>query len=209
MSCNCKGNNGNGMSAIPHVQGNVLRLAIVLQVEIVTCFEGKVEKTYTDFIPTGSVKVVLAKGYHAYEFAATMQGNVAMLEDKGTLPVGVYSITVLCRDENGNPMRFKQDGVVSVYDATCEAGIPEGIEFSSETHWLTGAVFIAYGGGGITNESDPVFGASPAAGITAEDIARWNAGSSGGSGYNVSYANGVLTFTGAQQPTYNNGILTL
>ena len=207
MSCNCKGNNGNGMSAIPHVQGNVLRLAIVLQVEMVTCVEGKVEKTYTDFIPTGSVKVVLAKSYHAYEFAATMQGNVAMLEDKGTLPVGVYSITVLCRDEAGNPMRFKKDCVVSVYDATCEAGIPEGIEFSSETHWLTGAVFIAYGG--INNESDPVFGASPAAGITAEDIARWNAGSSGGSGYNVSVVNHKLVFSGSTQPQVVNHKLIL
>lgn len=36
------------------------------------------------------------------------------------------------------------------------------------------------GGGGITEESDPIFMASPAASITFADIDRWNAGGSGG-----------------------------
>ena len=31
----------------------------------------------------------------------------------------------------------------------------------------------------------------------------------GDTGYNVSYSNGVLSFSGSNQPTYNNGILTL
>lgn len=34
---------------------------------------------------------------------------------------------------------------------------------------------------GITEETDPLFTASPAAGITAEDIDKWNAGGGGGS----------------------------
>jgi hypothetical protein len=38
------------------------------------------------------------------------------------------------------------------------------------------------GGGGITEESDPIFKASPAAKITDSDIDRWNAGGSGGGG---------------------------
>ena len=36
------------------------------------------------------------------------------------------------------------------------------------------------GGGGITTETDPVFSASPAAGITQSDITRWNNGGGGG-----------------------------
>ena len=36
------------------------------------------------------------------------------------------------------------------------------------------------GGGGIAEESDPIFKASPAAKITDSDIDRWNAGGSGG-----------------------------
>lgn len=63
--------------------------------------------------------------------------------------------------------------------------------------------------GGIQQETDPVFGASPAAGITAEDIARWNAGSSGGSGYNVSVVNHKLVFSGSTQPQVVNHKLIL
>ena len=38
------------------------------------------------------------------------------------------------------------------------------------------------GGGGIAEESDPIFTASPAARITDNDIERWNAGGGGGGG---------------------------
>ena len=47
-----------------------------------------------------------------------------------------------------------------------------------------------------------------------DNLYRWDGsewqqvgGSSGG--YNVSYSNGVLSFNGSSQPTYNNGILTI
>ena len=47
-----------------------------------------------------------------------------------------------------------------------------------------------------------------------ENFYRWTGtawqqvgGSSGG--YNVTYSNGVLSFNGSNQPTYNNGILTI
>lgn len=193
---------------IPHVQGNVLSLAIKLQTETVTVDNGHVTKTYTDFVPNPNfpVTVLLASGMTCKKLTATMDGNVAHITDNGTLHIGKYSIEILCRDENGNRMRFKKDAVVRVYDLTREADIPEGIEFSSETHWLTGAVFIAYGGsgGGIGEETDPIFSASPAAGITTEDIARWNAGGSG-SGYNVTFDNGNVIFSGSSQPTFDNG----
>lgn len=162
---------------IPHVQGNVLSLAIPLQTETVTVENGRVTKTYTDFMPNPNlpVTVLLASGLFSKKLTATMDGNVAHITDNGTLRIGKYSIEVLCRDENCNRMRFKKDAVVRVYDLTREADIPEGIEFSSETHWLTGAVFIAYGGsGGGAEETDPVFSASPAAGITQEDIDNWD-----------------------------------
>ena len=165
---------------IPHVQGNVLSLAIKLQTETVTVDNGHVTKTYTDFVPNPNfpVTVLLASGLFSKKLTATMDGNVAHITDNGTLHIGKYSIEILCRDSYCNRMRFKKDAVVRVYDLTREADIPEGIEFSSETHWLTGAVFIAYGGsggGGIAEETDPVFSASPAAGITQAIIAYWNA----------------------------------
>ena len=163
---------------IPHVQGNMLRLGIPLTLETITMSNGEIQKSDTEFYPTGKVKVVFSKNTGAkYEVIATTEGNIAFVEDNGNILAGTYDLTVLCQDDQGHHMRFKQDGVVKVYDLTREAGIPEGVEFSSETHWLNGAVFIAYGsgsGGGTGTEVDPVFSASPAAGITNEDIARWN-----------------------------------
>jgi len=199
------------MTVIPIVQGNLLRLGIALQVVKITSVEGVVDKQVEDFVPNPNfpVRVLLTRGSIVCEFTATMEGNVAVFEDKGTVNVGKYALTVLCRDDDGNPMRFKQKDAVSIVDLTAEAGIVPGAEFETGTHWLDGAVFLsmnAQGGGGIGEETDPVFSASPAAGITAEDIARWNAGSSG---YQVAYADGVLTFVGSHLPTYNNGILTL
>ena len=49
---------------------------------------------------------------------------------------------------------------------------------------ITNNVISATGSGGITTETDPVFSASPAAGITAQDITDWNAKSDFSGSYN-------------------------
>lgn len=199
------------MTVIPIVQGNLLRLGIALQVVKITSVEGVVDKQVEDFVPNPNfpVRVLLTRGSMVCEFTATMEGNVAVIEDKGTVHVGKYALTVLCRDDDGNPMRFKQKDAVNIVDLTADAGIVPGAEFETGTQWLDGAVFLSLtaegGGGGISEETDPIFSASPAAGITAEDIARWNAGGSGGSGYNVTFDNGNVIFSGSTQPTFDNG----
>ena len=167
------------MTVIPIVQGNLLRLGIALQVVKITSVEGVVDKQVEDFVPNPNfpVKVLLTRGSMVCEFTATMEGNVAVIEDKGTVHVGKYALTVLCRDDDGNPMRFKQKDAVNIVDLTAEAGIVPGAEFETGTQWLDGAVFLsltAQGGGGIGEETDPIFSASPAAGITAEDINKWD-----------------------------------
>lgn len=167
------------MTVIPIVQGNLLRLGIALQVVKITSVEGVVDKQVEDFVPNPNfpVKVLLTRGSMVCEFTATMEGNVAVIEDKGTVQVGKYALTVLCRDDDGNPMRFKQKDAVSIVDLTAEAGIVPGAEFETGTQWLDAAVFLAMGsgGGGIGEESDPIFSASPAAGITQAIIDYWNA----------------------------------
>lgn len=168
------------MTVIPIVQGNLLRLGIALQVVKITSVEGVVDKQVEDFVPNPNfpVRVLLTRGSMVCEFTATMEGNVAVIEDKGTVHVGKYALTVLCRDDDGNPMRFKQKDAVSFVDLTAEAGIVPGAEFETGTQWLDGAVFLsltAQGGGGIGEETDPIFSASPAAGITQAIIAYWNA----------------------------------
>lgn len=167
------------MTVIPIVQGNLLRLGIALQVVKITSVEGVVDKQVEDFVPNPNfpVKVLLTRGSMVCEFTATMEGNVAVIEDKGTIHVGKYALTVLCRDDDGNPMRFKQKDAVNIVDLTAEAGIVPGAEFETGTQWLDGAVFLsltAQGGGGTGEETDPIFSASPAAGITTEDINKWD-----------------------------------
>ena len=168
------------MTVIPIVQGNLLRLGIALQVVKITSVEGVVDKQVEDFVPNPNfpVRVLLTRGSMVCEFTATMEGNVAVIEDKGTVHVGKYALTVLCRDDDGNPMRFKQKDAVNIVDLTADAGIVPGAEFETGTQWLDGAVFLsltAQGGGGIGEETDPIFSASPAAGITQAIIDYWNA----------------------------------
>jgi len=208
MNCNCN-NKNEIIPDVRIVQGNVLRLAIPLTLRTLEKVGDEIQSTDTDFIPTNNVKITLSKMTKEYKFTPTIEGHVAYIEDEGTLPIGIYSITIITKDGNGKPLRYKDRGCVGVYDTAAEAGITPGIEFEAGTQWLNAAVFLAIGGGGgIGEETDPQFANSPAAGITAEDIARWNAGGSGG-GYQVAYADGVLTFVGSHLPTYNNGILTL
>lgn len=167
------------MTVIPIVQGNLLRLGIALQVVRITSVEGAVDKQVEDFVPNPNfpVRVLLSRGSMVCEFTATMEGNVATIEDKGTVHVGKYALTVLCRDDEGNPMRFKQKDAVSIVDLTAEAGIVPGAEFETGTQWLDGAVFLsltAQGSGGIGEETDPTVPQHVKA-ITQGNIDAWNA----------------------------------
>lgn len=133
---------------IPHVQGNELRLAIPLQLETITLVDGQAQASYSEFIPHESypVLVVLANGTAQTKIEAVMQENVAIAIDPGTLLEGKYSVTVFCHDQQGRQRRFKQRAVVQVFDVTSDAGLPEGIEFNSETHILDAAIFLAVSG---------------------------------------------------------------
>lgn len=167
------------MTVIPIVQGNLLRLGIALQVVKITSVEGAVDKQVEDFVPNPNfpVRVLLTRDGIVCEFTATMEGNVAVIEDKGTVNVGKYALTVLCRDDDGNPMRFKQKDAVNIVDLTAEAGIVPGAEFETGTQWLDGAVFLsltAQGGGGIGEETDPTVPQHVKA-ITQGNIDAWNA----------------------------------
>lgn len=164
-------------TSIKHVYGNVLKIAIPLTLRTITLENGQAVATNTAFTPSSNFPVVVAFSGDGktHRFAASMrEGGVAYIEDKGTIPVGVYAITVLCKDDSGNPYRFKQQCVLEVVDFTAEAGIDSGIEFGAEVWYLNPAIFLVLGGGGGGGtETDPVFSASPAATITAQDIIDW------------------------------------
>lgn len=159
---------------IPHVEGNVLKLAIPLTLQTIIRNNGETSTRIDDYIPSSNypVWVEFTKGIVKHRLRATMQDNVAFVEDKGKMRYGKYDIAVLCNDDNGDPRKFKQRTVLEVFEYTADAGLPTGVEFNSETHWLDAAVFIAYNGGNF-EETDPTV-PKCVKDITEEDIENWN-----------------------------------
>lgn len=147
MNCGCN-KNGLTNAKIRHVYGNVLRIAVPLTMRTVEVVDGVVSVTDTDFTPSTDypIAIILDKGNAQLKMLAQLRGNnIAYFEDKGTIPVGVYSITVTCKDSDGNPYRFKERAVLQVVDATADAGIEKGIEYDVEEYYLDNAVFFASG----------------------------------------------------------------
>ena len=145
MNCECNNNSNRVEPRIKHVYGNVLRMAIPLTLRTLVKDGDEMIVNDTDFIPSSDhlVRVAFSKGKTNYPIIATMDGNVAIIEDKGKIPVGTYDISVECYDDLGNPYRFKQNAVLYVTDTTAEAGIDEEIEYEAQTWYLNAAVFLA------------------------------------------------------------------
>ena len=148
MDCRCNSITKLTPAKIRHVYGNVLRIAVPLTMRTVEVVDGVVSVTDTDFTPSTDypISIIFDKGAAKAKYIATLRGDhIAYIEDKGTLEVGTYSITVLCKDSNGNPYRFKERAVLQVVDATADAGIEKGIEYEVKEHYLDSAVFFASG----------------------------------------------------------------
>jgi hypothetical protein len=103
------------INVIKWIFGNALKLALPLQKVTVTP-EGKVTEDYD--VPAGSiVKIYLQSPFLKEEFTPTIKdGNVAVFEDDGTLPVGHYSVTIEVTEPDGTPRRSKWPWVVIIYD---------------------------------------------------------------------------------------------
>lgn len=148
MDCRCNSITKLTPAKIRHVYGNVLRIAVPLTMRTVEVVDGVVSVTDTDFTPSTDypISIIFDKGAAKAKYIATLRGDhIAYIEDKGTLEVGTYSITVLCKDNNGNPYRFKERAILQVVDATADAGIEKGIEYEVKEHYLDSAVFFASG----------------------------------------------------------------
>ena len=102
-------------NVIKWIFGNPLKLALPLQKVTVTP-EGKVTEDYD--VPAGSiVKIYLQSPFLKEEFTPPIEdGNVAVFEDDGTLPVGHYSVTIEVTEPNGTNRRSKWPWVVIIYD---------------------------------------------------------------------------------------------
>lgn len=184
------------ITKIKHVYGNVLRIAIPLTLRNIDVVDGEVVTSDTDFIPSSNYPVTVTFRCHGRvkRFVAEMQGNVARVYDNGTLPVGDWSITIKCRDDEGRPYRFKRRSTVTVYECTVDAGIKQPIDFDSKVWYLDAAIYLDIGGGS-SSETDPVFMASPAAGIAQGDINNWNSKTSNTGTITGITMNGVILGT--------------
>lgn len=158
MECNCYNNNNGASDAfeVRCVYGNVLRLAIPLTLRTVEKVGENIEYTDTDFTPSSNypVSVELSKASVKLTLDVEMVGNIAIITDKGTIPIGEYAITVLCSDDNGNPYRFKQRSILKVVDVTADAGIEKAIEYEVGTWYLDPAIYLVmHGEDGVGIES--------------------------------------------------------
>lgn len=158
MGCKCNKTNESGSGIVIYgVYGNMLQIAIPLTLRTLEKVGEEVVATDTDFIPSSEypVTVEFKKDSVKVDFDAEMRdGNVAYVEDSGTIPVGTYDITVLCKDNNGRPYRFKQKTVLQVVDCTAEAGISQPIEFEAKVWYLDAAIYLVMKG----DKGDPGVG---------------------------------------------------
>lgn len=156
----------NRTTTIFLVQGNTLKLAIPLKLRTISFSDGNAVCEDDDFIPSSDspVTVELTDQSKKLAFEASMEGNVAVIEDRGNIPTGFYAVSVLCKDNEGNPYRFKQKAALRVVDTTEEAGITPPIEYEVKTRYLNAAIYLALkgegGGGTVTavkmNNDEPI-----------------------------------------------------
>lgn len=113
----------NAPTIIRHPYGNVLRLSIPLTLRTTEIIDGQSSYTDSEFIPDQNypVQVILSEGSKKYAYVPTVDGNIVSIEDKGNIATGSYAVTVLCKDSNGDPMRFKAKLVLEVVDSTEDA----------------------------------------------------------------------------------------
>lgn len=119
---------------IRHPVGNPILLAIPLTMRIVRTEDGVETATEEEFFPNTDepVTVQLNSGTAVHEYSADVDGNVAIFIDYSSLPVGKYSITVLCQDDEGFPYRFKARLVLHVVDSAADAQV------DGEVTWYEG-----------------------------------------------------------------------
>lgn len=129
MNCNqCPYTNhgsGNGNElprpSIIHPQGNYIQLSIPITMRVEAVTDGDNEVMEMDQISdSAQVRIELVKGKKAYSYTPIMEGNRAVISDKGKLPVGTYDIVVLLY-EDGVSARYKKRTLLQVVD-TAETG---------------------------------------------------------------------------------------
>ena len=155
-NCRCGNSGGNTSRRIGIVHGNAFTLGIPLRRLEVTVASGIRSDDESELTPSiTNMRVIFGKGAVRREYPAELVNGYVVVEDKGTLPIGTYDITVLATDVNGDPLRYKENFVMKVVDTTAEADF-SGIE---QYDGYFKFPMLAFGGGSQGNnwESDMVW----------------------------------------------------
>lgn len=120
-----------GKKRIRHPQGNPLQLLFPLGKMTVTVADGNESRVGgpMDVDTSYPVKVELTAGVRRHVYNATIENGFAVIEDSGSLPVGVYRAEMVFRDSLHRPMRWAKRTIVEVVEATEDGGTYETDEF--------------------------------------------------------------------------------
>lgn len=116
---------------LKHPQGNPLELLLPLGKMTVTVMDGMEQRNITrlDVDITKPIRVELIAGVKRHKYDVTVENGFAVINDNGTLPVGVYRVEMFCRDLENHPMHYVKKTVVEIIEATDEGGVYETDEF--------------------------------------------------------------------------------
>ena len=96
---------------IEWIEGNKISLALPLQkVEITP--SGKV---VSDYVPDGPIEVVIKSTFKIYRYTPTLDGNLCIFSDNGTLRQGIYAIEILSTEADGTKRRSQYPRVIIVH----------------------------------------------------------------------------------------------
>jgi len=108
-----------------------LELSIPITMLWKAVFDGKEEAVEYDNVLSSleEVKVEFTCGKKVYNLDMSISGNMIILVDNGTLPVGTYDITIKFKDQ-GVVARYKQKTILIIVDETARGGYYDTDEFN-------------------------------------------------------------------------------
>lgn len=121
---------------IIHVQGNDLKLEIPLIQRSVVTVNSLPEQEDSDFVPAGTIKVRVKRGFHSYDLDAEVNGNVIVVSGLDRLPIGKYALSIKYMDDAGYRLRYYNPNALEVVGNTEEGGVYRSGEYNSEAHFL-------------------------------------------------------------------------
>lgn len=117
------------MAKIKHPQGNAFTLGIPLAKRIVE-FDGGVrtqsDESLSPLLKDAPIRVIFGR---CRASNAKLVGGYVVVENKGTLPIGNYHVTVLATDANGDRLRYRDDFELGIVNSIDEANYEELNEY--------------------------------------------------------------------------------